>query len=263
MAAATLPFDATAVEVQPDVDLVTRVTANRTAGRCTPQKQLHCLTMAKPDVEQKVDMSLDELVAMRQKEAKKKAPKKKAAPRGGAKTKGKKPSKQAVAQEADKMKRQQKMNSRRGIGGPKLSQTEIQRRAAKKTKKKGAKVTLKGRGARVKKPAFRPAGRDPARRAPTGKAEQPKNISIEGGKTARPVSIKNFTLPKDTKMVISFKKIGKGAKAPAKKKAVAKRKAPARKAPARKAPARKAAGKKKQTVQVNVNAKKRPQRKKK
>lgn len=218
--------------------------------------------MAKPDVEQKVDMSLDELVAMRQKEAKKKAPKK-AAPRGGAKTKGKAPSKQAVAREANKMKRQQKMNARRGIGGPKLSQTEIQRRASKTTKKKGAKVTLRGRGARVKKPAYQPAGRAPARKAAGGQAEQPKNISIEGGKTARPVSIKNFTLPKDTKMVISFKKIGKGAKAPAKKKAVAKRKAPARKAPARKAPARKAAGKKKQTVQVNVNAKKRPQRKKK
>ena len=34
------------------------------------------------------------------------------------------------------MNRQQKMNARRGIGGPKLSQNEIQVRAAKATKKK-------------------------------------------------------------------------------------------------------------------------------
>ena len=43
---------------------------------------------------------------------------------------------EAVAQAASKMNRQQKMNARRGIGGPKLSQNEIQKRAAKATKKK-------------------------------------------------------------------------------------------------------------------------------
>ena len=75
--------------------------------------------------------------------------------------------------------------------------------------------------------------------------------------------------PKGTKMQISFKKVkpaakGSKAKAPVKKKAVAKRKAPAKKAPTRKAPARKASAKKPAgKIQVNVGAKKRPQRKKK
>ena len=219
------------------------------------------------DVEKKVDMSLDELVAMRQKEAKKKAkkPAKKATARGAAKTASKKgkPTRKAVAQAASKMNRQQKMNARRGIGGPKLSQNEIQKRAAKATKKKGAKVTLKGRGAKVKKPAFKPAGKAPV---------QPKSFTIEPNKGDRPVSIKDFVLPKGTKMQISFKKVkpaakGSKAKAPVKKKAVAKRKAPAKKAaPTRRAPARKASAKKPaagKKIQVNVGAKKRPQRKKK
>jgi hypothetical protein len=217
------------------------------------------------DVEKKVDMSLDELVAMRQKEAKKKAKKPaKKTVRGAAKTASKKgkPTRKAVAQAASKMNRQQKMNARRGIGGPKLSQNEIQKRAAKATKKKGAKVTLKGRGAKVKKPAFKPAGKA---KAPV----QPKSFTIEPNKGDRPVSIKDFVLPKGTKMQISFKKVkpaAKGkAKAPVKKKAVAKRKAPAKKAPTRKAPARKASAKKPaaKKIQVNVGAKKRPQRKKK
>ena len=75
--------------------------------------------------------------------------------------------------------------------------------------------------------------------------------------------------PKGTKMQISFKKVkpaAKGkAKAPVKKKAVSKaKKAPAKK-PTRKAPARKASAKKPaaKKIQVNVGAKKRPQRKKK
>ena len=216
------------------------------------------------DVEKKVDMSLDELVAMRQKEAKKKAKKPaKKTVRGAAKTASKKgkPTRKAVAQAASKMNRQQKMNARRGIGGPKLSQNEIQKRASKATKKKGAKVTLKGRGAKVKKPAFKPAGKAPV---------QPKSFTIEPNKGDRPVSIKDFVLPKGTKMQISFKKVkpaAKGkAKAPVKKKTAAKsKKAPAKKAPTRKAPARKASAKKPagKKIQVNVGAKKRPQRKKK
>ena len=140
------------------------------------------------DVEKKVDMSLDELVAMRQKEAKKKAKKPaKKTVRGAAKTASKKgkPTRKAVAQAASKMNRQQKMNARRGIGGPKLSQNEIQKRAAKATKKKGAKVTLEGRGAKVKKPAFKPAGKAPV---------QPKSFTIEPNKGDRPVSIKDFVL---------------------------------------------------------------------
>merc|ERR1712010_265576 len=177
---------------------------------------------------------------------------------------GGKPTRKAVAQAASKMNRQQKMNARRGIGGPKLSQNEIQKRAAKATKKKGAKVTLKGRGAKVKKPAFKPAGKA---KAPV----QPKSFTIGPNKGDRPVSIKDFVLPKGTKMQISFKKVkpaakGSKAKAPVKKKAVAKRKAPAKKAaPTRKAPARKASAKKPagKKIQVNVGAKKRPQRKKK
>ena len=124
-------------------------------------------------------------------------------------------------------------------------------------------MTLKGRGAKVKKPAFKPAGKA---KAPV----QPKSFTIEPNKGDRPVSIKDFVLPKGTKMQISFKKVkpaAKGkAKAPVKKKAVAKRKAPAKKAPTRKAPARKASAKKPagaKKIQVNVGAKKRPQRKKK
>ena len=125
-------------------------------------------------------------------------------------------------------------------------------------------MTLKGRGAKVKKPAFKPAGKA---KAPV----QPKSFTIEPNKGDRPVSIKDFVLPKGTKMQISFKKVkpaAKGkAKAPVKKKAVAKRKAPAKaKAPTRKAPARTASAKKPaagKKIQVNVGAKKRPQRKKK
>ena len=114
----------------------------------------------------------------------------------------------------------------------------------------------------MKKPAFKPAGKA---KAPV----QPKSFTIEPNKGDRPVSIKDFVLPKGTKMQISFKKVkpaAKGkAKAPVKKKAVAKRKAPAKKAPTRKAPARKASAKKPaaKKIQVNVGAKKRPQRKKK
>ena len=127
----------------------------------------------------------------------------------------------------------------------------------------GAKVTLKGRGAKVKKPAFKPAGKA---KAPV----QPKSFTIEPNKGDRPVSIKDFVLPKGTKMQISFKKVkpaAKGkAKAPVKKKTAAKtKKAPAKKAPTRKAPARKASAKKPagKAIKVNVGAKKRPQRKKK
>jgi len=201
---------------------------------------------------------------MRHHHSQAKKPAKKATARGAAKTASKKgkPTRKAVAQAASKMNRQQKMNARRGIGGPKLSQNEIQKRASKATKKKGAKVTLKGRGAKVKKPAFKPAGKAPV---------QPKSFTIEPNKGDRPVSIKDFVLPKGTKMQISFKKVkpaakGGKAKAPVKKKAVAKRKAPAKKAaPTRKAPARKASAKKPagKKIQVNVGAKKRPQRKKK
>ena len=172
------------------------------------------------DVEKKVDMSLDELVAMRQKEAKKKAKKPaKKTVRGAAKTASKKgkPTRKAVAQAASKMNRQQKMNARRGIGGPKLSQNEIQKRASKATKKKGAKVTLKGRGAKVKKPAFKPAGKAPV---------QPKSFTIEPNKGDRPVSIKDFVLPKGTKMQISFlpsnQPLRARPRAPVKKKTAAK-----------------------------------------
>ena len=97
----------------------------------------------------------------------------------------------------------------------------------------------------------------------------PKTFSIEPNQAARPVSIKDFVLPKGTKMQISFKKVKptakKGAKAPVKKKTAAKsKKAPAKKAPTRKAPARRASAKKPAgKIQVNVGAKKRPQRKKK
>ena len=144
-------------------------------------------------------------------------------------------------------------------------------------------MTLKGRGAKVKKPAFKPAGKAPV---------QPKSFTIEPNKGDRPVSIKDFVLPKGTKMQISFKKVkpaAKGkAKAPVKKKTVRRgvlysrprrwrldtrtrpqaaktKKAPAKKAPTRKAPARKASAKKPagKKIQVNVGAKKRPTRKKK
>ena len=145
-------------------------------------------------------------------------------------------------------------------------------------------MTLKGRGAKVKKPAFKPAGKA---KAPV----QPKSFTIEPNKGDRPVSIKDFVLPKGTKMQISFKKVkpaakGSKAKAPVKKKTVRRgvpysrrwrldtrtrpqaaktKKAPAKK-PTRKAPARKASAKKPaagKKIQVNVGAKKRPQRKKK
>ena len=46
-------------------------------------------------------------------------------------------------------------------------------------------MTLKGRGAKVKKPAFKPAGKAPV---------QPKSFTIEPNKGDRPVSIKDFVL---------------------------------------------------------------------
>ena len=83
-------------------------------------------------------MSLDELVAMRQKEAKaaakKKKPVAKKTPRGaagGPKGKGKQASKQAVSQQANKLKREAKANARRGLGGPKQSQADVQMKARK------------------------------------------------------------------------------------------------------------------------------------
>ena len=48
-------------------------------------------------------------------------------------------------------------------------------------------MTLKGRGAKVKKPAFKPAGKA---KAPV----QPKSFTIEPNKGDRPVSIKDFVL---------------------------------------------------------------------
>ena len=124
---------------------------------------------------------------MRQKEAKKGEKARKKDGRGAAKTASKKGKPTKPCPGRSKMNRQQKMNARRGIGGPKLSQNEIQKRASKATKKKGAKVTLKGRGAKVKKPAFKPAGKAPV---------QPKSFTIEPNKGDRPVSIKDFVLPK-------------------------------------------------------------------
>ena len=112
------------------------------------------------NIEEKVDMSLDELVSLRRDEAKKtekkkpagakKAPAKNAKKgaaakgakqQGGAKQSPKKkpakPTKQAVNQAANKMKRQQQMNSRRGIGGaprrPRFGGTRLESRSSGRT----------------------------------------------------------------------------------------------------------------------------------
>ena len=108
-----------------------------------------------------------------QKKAKKPAKK---TVRGAAKTASKKgkPTRKAVAQAASKMNRQQKMNARGGIGGPKPSQNEIQARGQSDEKgprpcrlrRQGKILTdvLVGRerspsrvheAAKVKKPAFK------------------------------------------------------------------------------------------------------------
>lgn len=105
-------------------------------------------------------MSLDELVALRKKEQ----------PARKAKTTTK-PDKRAVQSTANKMKRQNQINQKRGLVTSKETPAQ--------TQKKAVKVTLK-------------------------KATKPKTFSIEPTAASRPVSIKDFVLPPDTKMTISF-----------------------------------------------------------
>lgn len=113
-------------------------------------------------IEEKVDMSLDELVALRKKEQ----------PARRAKTTTPKPDKRAVQSTANKMKRQNKINQKRGLATSKETPAQVQ--------KKAVKVTLKKATAK------------------------PKTFSIEPTAASRPVSIKDFVLPPDTKMTISF-----------------------------------------------------------
>eukprot|EP00629_Pelagomonadales_sp_RCC1024_P006746 CAMPEP_0119275294 /NCGR_PEP_ID=MMETSP1329-20130426/13585_1 /TAXON_ID=114041 /ORGANISM="Genus nov. species nov., Strain RCC1024" /LENGTH=235 /DNA_ID=CAMNT_0007275671 /DNA_START=137 /DNA_END=841 /DNA_ORIENTATION=+ len=190
-------------------------------------------------VEKKVDMSLDEILAMRQKQEKAKkakAAKKKAPPKGGAKATGKKPkpTKQQVAQQSSKLKRQDKFDARRGLGGGKKpTAAQTHKKATKQAAAKTAKVTLRGRGAKpVKKTTPRGAAKSPAKPAAS---KVPKTFSIEPNAAARPVSIKDFVLPENTKMTISFQAQGKkpatrtAAKKGPVKKATAAKRAPAKK----------------------------------
>ena len=134
---------------------------------------------------------------------------------------------------------------------------------AAKQKKKMA-VTLKGRGAKTGKALARGAA------ASKGGPQIPKSFSIEPTKTSRPVSIKDFVLPKDTKMTISFapKKTGAANKAPAKKATATKRPKPktmtvVKKKGGKAQPAKKSPGKGKGGPKVQIGGKKKkPQAKK-
>lgn len=91
----------------------------------------------------------------------------------------------------------------------------------------------------------------------------PKTFSIEPTKTSRPVSIKDFVLPENTKMTISFSQKGKPAKkttakAPVKTKTATKRKAPVKtKVVVKQSPGK---GKKAQPAKKTQNQKKQGQK---
>ena len=107
-------------------------------------------------------------------------------------------------------------------------QKKAQKSVAAKQKQKGKTmaVTLKGRGAKTGGPAPRGAAKSNKGGA-GGDQKIPKSFSIEPTQTSRPVSIKDFVLPKDTKMTISFAPKSapraKSNKAPVKKATTTKR----------------------------------------
>lgn len=136
------------------------------------------------NIEEKVDMSLDQLVSMRRKEKKVvKKPKKRES-----KATPMKIDKAVVQQTSNKMKRANQVAKRRGLATSVETPSETQKRARKAVKT--TTVTLTG-GKKKKKTDNNTAG-------------VPKTISIEPTQNSRPISIKDFVLPKDTKMTISF-----------------------------------------------------------
>lgn len=158
-------------------------------------------------VEAKVDMSLDEIISKRQSEAKKekrvsKKPlkfspgkfspmKEKNGKNGGRQQKRGKVTSGAVAMEAGKLKREAKIAAKRGLATEKVSEKEI---AKKATAKVAAKVKSK------KKTVVNLAKKSPL------KQHQKKKpvMELPASSEERAVKVKDFTLPKDTKMVITY-----------------------------------------------------------
>jgi len=142
-------------------------------------------------------MSLDELVSLRRatekKDGKKTTPgQKRRQPKRRAKsTSAMEIDKGAVQQTSNRMKRQNQIAKRRGLATKSETSAETQRRAQKAVKAKTTTatttVTLKGK-----------------KKKKQTRETVPKTFSIAPTATSRPVSIKDFTLPKDTKMTISF-----------------------------------------------------------
>lgn len=144
------------------------------------------------NIEEKVDMSLDQLVSMRRKE---KTVTKKPKKKRESKATPMKIDKAAVQQTSNKMKRANQVAKRRGLATSVETPTETQKRARKAVKT--TTVTL-GAGKKKKKTDNSP--------------QIPKTISIQPTQNARPISIKDFVLPKDTKMTISFESVTKQPK---------------------------------------------------
>mmetsp|Transcript_22552 Transcript_22552/g.29214 ORF Transcript_22552/g.29214 Transcript_22552/m.29214 type:complete len:240 (+) Transcript_22552:148-867(+) len=171
------------------------------------------------EIEQKIDMSLDELIKTHKKEEKKSTkfnPGKKVE-NGEKKKRGAKGkveiSKSQVQQQGSKIKRQAAMNARRGIETEKLSANEIQKKAQKKTKAKATKkttVTLANGGIKSRRGAATSTKKKDDKKKPT-------ILSIPASKQERPITIKDFVLPKDTQLKISFEPKVKTTTAPTKK----------------------------------------------
>jgi len=152
-------------------------------------------------VEDKVDMSLDEIISKRQSEAREKRVTKKPlkfspgkkdpqpstgeqqAPRRRAK-RGKVTSGD-VAVEAGKLKRASKIASKRGLASTKASEAEIATKATAAAKAKKAKKTVVNLAKKSPPPKKKPV------------------MELAASSEERAVKVKDFNLPKNTKMVIT------------------------------------------------------------
>lgn len=158
------------------------------------------------NLEEKVDMSLDELVSLRRANEKKEGKatfslgkneggsrRRRSKRRAVAKAASPTVDKAAVQQASGRLKRVNQIAKRRGLAAKIETPNETQKRAQKTVKIKTTTVNLGKKSVKAKQ-----------RGAATSNASVPKTFSIEPTTTSRPVSIKDFVLPKDTKMTISF-----------------------------------------------------------
>lgn len=147
-----------------------------------------------------LDMSLDDIISKRNSEKRvikkplKFSPGKKETPAKGQNGRGRRKVKATsgeVAAESGKMKREAKIAAKRGLGGKKQTEAEINKAATAKVKAKKTVVNLAA--AKTKRGAAKSVA----------KKEKPV-MELAASSEERAVKVKDFTLPKDTKMVITF-----------------------------------------------------------